>query len=178
VPTSYFFTFGSYAAQFSPGEVAKIQVQVHEGDWEFTEHLVTHWLPRVHEEATAPDLWDSVGKPTTLAVASSSPDLDNRPFTATERSQTSEALHRIEARLLVAQEFQATEVIVIREGFRHLEEVTDRIGRKDWLLLFIGQLVSLFFSLALSGPDSQQILDFAGNAMQFLWISAQSYLPN
>jgi hypothetical protein len=40
----------------------------------------------------------------------------------------------------------------------------------------MGQMVSLFFTLGLSATDSQQLLEFAGNALQFLWISAQNHL--
>ncbi len=65
----------------------------------------------------------------------------------------------IEARLLNIQEFQKAQIEVIRSGFLHLEEATARIGRKDWILLFMGQMVSLLFTLALSGtgfaPDSR-----------------------
>jgi hypothetical protein len=117
-------------------------------------------------------------KPTTLTTAATSPDLDNRPFTPTEQSNTVEALHRIEARLLSIQEFQEAQTETIRSGFQHLEEATARIGRKDWILLFMGQMVSLFFTLGLNGTDSKQILEFSGNALQFLWVSAQNYLTD
>ena len=176
LPTFDFFTFGLDTVEYSPGEIRKVEWRRHEQQWSTKEDLLEQWLQRLREDAK-PDLWASVGEPTTLTTAAVSPRLENRPFTESEVGDIVQALHQIETRLLSSiEEFQQGQTTLIRDGFQHLEEASSRIGRKDWILLFMGQMVSLFFTLGLSSANAQQILEFAGNALQFLWVSAQNYL--
>jgi hypothetical protein len=94
------FRFGFTNVECSPGKTFKVERTFTDGLWTNKGRQVERWLQRIHTEVTTPDLWASVGKPTTLTTAASSPNLDNRPFTPEEQRGTAEALRRIETRLL------------------------------------------------------------------------------
>ena len=124
-------------------------------------------------ESDAPDLWATIGQEKALSTAAASADLDNRPFTAAEQSLIATKLCEIKAHLLEDQEFAAEQAATIEREFAYLKEAAGRTGRKDWLNILLGGLISLAIGLALDPEKARGLLRLVGTVFQSLWGMAQ-----
>jgi hypothetical protein len=175
-PTGYFCIFGAHEITVSPGISKKIQDVFHEDDWRKKENACGKWLVLVKSEVDAPDLWATIGQEKALSTAASSPDLDNRPFTAAEQNLIATKLDEIKAYLLEGQQFAAEQAEFVKERFEYFEESSKRMGRKDWLNVLYGGLITLVVGVALAPDAAKDLLRLAATAFQSLWGTAQGLL--
>ena len=64
----------------------------------------------------------------------------------------------------------------VEREFAYQREASVRLGRKDWLNSFIGNMMSLVIGLMLDPVKAKGILRLAGEAFQSLWGMAAGYL--
>jgi hypothetical protein len=86
-------------------------------------------------------------------------------------------LDEINGYLLEGQHFAAEQSEFVERRFAYFKESSTRMGRKDWLNLLLGGLVSLAIGLALDPEKARGLLRLAGAVFQSLWGTAQGYLP-
>jgi hypothetical protein len=175
-PTGYYMSFGSSYMQWSPGRESKVESYQHLGDGSIKFSCCEMWLLELRKEVDAPDLWGSIAQETALPKAASSSSLDNRPFTAAERSLIAAKLDEIKAFLLEGQQFATEQAETVEREFAYLREASERLGRKDWLNNFLGVMMSLVIGLVLDPGKAKGILHLAGEAFQSLWGMAAGYL--
>jgi len=173
--TGYYITFGGIRMSYSPGASHKVESEKHEGMWSDKMVQLEQWLRRLRAEVDAPDLWASVGKEHELSDAASS-HLENKPFTVPEQTEIAAKLEELKQYLLPGQQFQIAQTKFIDDQFRYLRESSERVGRKDWLLITYGTLVSLAVALALPPERTTGFLQLAGVLLQSLWHRAQGLL--
>ena len=117
----------------------------------------------------APDLWASVGQERALANAAASEGVDNKPFTPVERQIISASLNEIKATLLSMQQFDGRQAAIIDNQFKYLDEAGQRMGRKDWLMLSFGTIVTVIVALSLTQEQGNGLLRLAGTLLRQLW---------
>jgi hypothetical protein len=127
----------------------------------------------LRKEVDVPDLWSSIGQEKTAA---SSASLDNRPFTAAEQNLIATKLDEIKAYLLEGQEFAAEQAATVEREFAYLKESSRRLGRKDWLNILHGGLITVIVGVALAPDAARALLRLAATAFQSLWGGAQEVL--
>ena len=154
-PTGYYFLFDFYGstsehwAEFSPASGSPLH-SVHAGSWEFQRDYVLAWITFLKREIEAPDLWGAICQEMKLAEATISVDIPNTPFSPEERETILEQLDEIEAHVLDTHSLAADQAKFLKKQLSYLKESSSRLGRKDWLTLALGAVVSVAISV---GPD-------------------------
>lgn len=100
------------------------------------------WTDEVKYEIEAPDLWAEVLQAAKILEAAQAPGASNAPFTADEQAVI---VRRIdEAKQLVEEKPDLADVqkAAISQGLDYAKESRGRLGRKDWLLMFYGGVIS------------------------------------
>jgi hypothetical protein len=104
-----------------------------------------------------------------LSNVASSADLDNKPFNAEEQKLIIQKLDEIKNFLLEDQAYDVEQAETVERNFGYLKESAQRLGRKDWLNIVLGVLVSQIVTLALDPEKARGLLALAGTALQSLW---------
>jgi hypothetical protein len=164
------------ALSYSPGEEHAVDFQEVEGGWSDIREALGLWLRCLHRQLTAPDLWASIGQESVLSTAASS-TVDNQPFTATEQHLIATKLDEIKGHILENQQFAADQAEFVEERFAYFKESSTRMGRKDWLNVLYGGLITVIVGVALAPDAAKSLLRLAAAAFQSLWGMAQGQLP-
>ncbi len=167
-PTGFYFLFGGYRVRFSPGSTRKVDHEEHRDSWDIKGRQLALWLGRVKGEHEAPDLWAAVERERELGDAAAS-SIENSRFTADELPKIQQSLGELKAYLIAGIQLQAEQAAFVEHQFRYLEESSRRFGRKDWLMLLYGTLVSMAVAVALPADSASGLLRLAGTLLHGLW---------
>ena len=172
--SGYFCRFGFITLEYSPAKATIIDKRIFS---KVSERLALfRELLRLLKSESVPDMWGSLEE-TALTKAASSPALDNRPFTPAEQNLIAARLDEIKNHLLESQRFAAEQADFVEQRFEYLKESSRRMGRKDWLNVLYGGLITVVVGLALAPDATRTLLRLAAAALQFLWGEVQGYLP-
>jgi hypothetical protein len=175
-PTEYFCKFAGYWIEFSPGPNERVENSEHHDNWVRKRDTAKLWLRELRKEMHAPDLWASIIDEKSLSTAASA-TVDNQPFTAAEQHLIDTKLDQIKGHILEGQQFAADQVELVEERFAYFEESSKRMGRKDWLNVLYGGLITVIVGVALAPDVAKSLLRLAAAAFQSLWGMAQGQLP-
>jgi hypothetical protein len=173
-PTGYFVLFGGFGVSISPGPEQR--VQHYENGKETGDQLCQLWLQELREEVDAPDLWASVAEERVLSDAAAT-SADNRPFTESEQTLIARQLRELQSHVLEGQTLQVKQLEFIEERFMYLTAASERIGRKDWLILALGTFVTIIVGAAFAPDQAKALLGMAGTLFKWVWAGASTLLP-
>jgi hypothetical protein len=116
------------------------------------------WAAEVRYEMDTPDLWAELRRVPQVLAASQTPDASNAPFTPNEQSEIARRLDEIKK--LVREQFELTteQLAVIDQRLDDAEEASKRLGRKDWVAVFYGAVMSTFMTDAVPPNVIQTVL--------------------
>jgi len=167
-PSGYHFTFDKQAssypnvwiARYSPGENQREETR--EGSVEDIANLAVHDWPRfLQRELTAPDFWGQLASnPLVLAQASTTDD--NSRFRDDEHEELLRRLASIESRLIEFYGDTLPRLSAIEKRMEEIRNASTRIGRKDWIMLVVGQLFNLVATLGLDGEKAREVFELVG----------------
>jgi hypothetical protein len=86
-------------------------------------------------------------------------------------------LDEIKGHILEGQQFAADQAEFVEERFAYFEESSTRMGRKDWLNVLYGGLITVIVGVALAPDAAKALLRLAAAAFQSLWGMTQGQLP-
>jgi hypothetical protein len=145
-PTGYFFQFdyvegdfthpSSRVARFAPGsehpkEASRCR------SWQDMLHALSRWLGYIRRETEEEDLWEKEEYEKFQSWIS-----PNSKFTPTELHSIDVGLDRVE-KLLVSHSDKAERTLVdISDNIKYLKSTAKKSGRRDWLMMFIGVVIS------------------------------------
>jgi hypothetical protein len=113
-------------------------------DWAVLENTFHSWAEEVQLEVESPDMWEEIRQSSELLDASSG-ELANTPFTESELAQISKQLREVKTYVREVCSLTAEEAADVEKRFDDAEKASRRMGRKDWLLLFLGTLFPLIY---------------------------------
>jgi hypothetical protein len=113
---------------------------------------VDEWAEEIERYASMPDLWAELASDREVITRASAPDVENAPFTESERSDVVKQLAEIRRYAKTALRLSDQRMEELDGRLRYLEEATARVGRKDWLLIAIGTMFSIAVA-AIIPPD-------------------------
>jgi hypothetical protein len=158
--TDFFFAFESKRgvpySVFSPGEEITIEADYPES-WQDQQTEVRRWLRYLKNEISQPDLWEEVYKYQTPEIGRPSEDTNNSSFTFTEVEHIQLKMEEIRAYLLKNYAKNDTQIKLVNEKLDYLIQSSKKFGRKDWLNIAIGTLVTLSSALALPPEHTKTI---------------------
>ena len=148
-----------WIARYSPGEGQREEAR--KGQSRHT-NLAAHDWPRfLQRELTASDFWAQLASnPLVLAQTSTSDDISY--FRDDEREELLRRLASIESRLIELYGHTPPGLSEIEKRMEEIRNASTRMGRKDWVMLTVGQLFSLVTTLGLDGEKARAVLELVG----------------
>lgn len=135
------------------------------GPWnEVVETTFPEWLSFVEREVSAPDLWGQLSAERELVDAASGP-AENTPFAPEERAQISAQLEEIREFLFATEDVSAEQQRTIESRLRYLEEATGRLGRIDWVNIFVSTILQFAVNAVVSTGTVQDVLRMAAQGI-------------
>jgi uncharacterized membrane protein YraQ (UPF0718 family) len=107
---------------------------------------------------------------------SGDPRLSNTSFTPKEQTYLAQQLKEIHQFVEKTEQLQDDQKRFLEERFAYFDESSKRLGRKDWLNLFMGALLGTVINLAIPPDKISEIFRFASTALGRLF-SAPLSLP-
>lgn len=159
---------GDYLLQFTPGSESRVQT-VLGVDVETALGYVHEWLVNLQREATEPDLWAQIAaEGEVFSDAISGLAAANTPFKADERKRIAQGLDEIRAQLAAQHELSEQQLTAIDKGFAALKAASERVGRKDWVLMLGGTLMGIIGGAALPPNVVKGLFHIVGEVFQWL----------
>jgi hypothetical protein len=157
--TGVLFTFKSQPSEFEAppngivlagrADVGVARINVIDG-WPKQMDGFSEWLERLKAELDVPDLWAELRHDDrAVFTVVADPSAENTPFTEDEREEIARVLAELTAEVKDSFALTADSIKLLDAGVAQLIDDSQRIGRKDWLLLFIGVMVSIAVTAAI-----------------------------
>lgn len=127
------------------------------------------WATAVVAWAEIPDLWEIRHNWTSLSDAEYA-GTPNTPFTPEERADISGQLAVIREQIKKTYDLTAEQEAKIDARFEEAEKASERLGRKDWILLFGGAVFSLILTDVITPDIAQHILMLAVHGLEHLFL--------
>lgn len=141
---------------------------------------IADWAANVRRISELPDRWADIKRSETLiADIQGSQGAENTPFTQDEQAQIAAQLDRIRETLADRFELSRGQVEHIAERLDEAEQASKRMGRKDWLLLFGGSVLSLILTDVVTPGIAEHIFTVVihGIAHMFTGASEPPQIP-
>ena len=123
--------------------------------------VVRKWVDILRREIDTPDLWTSIASGQSSVMQATATASENTPFTAPERAQVAIFLEDIRTYIQTNSRLSTDKFNIVVEKLAYLEQAADRMGRKDWLNLFLGVLVSMTVQVGMEKSVFQDLLSVA-----------------
>jgi hypothetical protein len=152
--------------------------QAAERAWQVIVDAVARWAAVVKRECVDPDYWSELQRGTEFLVNAQGKEFGNTPFTVAERRQIAHELSVIKEYVKRTYSLSLEQMEHIDTRFDEAEAASSRMGRKDWLLLFGGAILSLVLSYAVPPEAVQHVLTMTAHSLgQLFGTSAAAQLP-
>ena len=125
--------------------------------WQALIERVSGWVQDVKRDLNTPDLWAELQRETKLLGADSNAVIENTAFTAEEQKQIAERLRELAKHVSQMHSFSKAQIEALDKKLDYLVDASRRLGRKDWLNVFIGVILGYALTAALP-PESARII--------------------
>jgi hypothetical protein len=151
-------------------QVGDIEVgSIYHADWQATLERVGSWAWRAKHYINTPDLWANLRSARTTLASSRFEALANTVFNRYEQSEIAERLSEIKTYIRETYSLSTAQMSRIEARLDDAEEASRRLGRKDWLLLFGGTILSLIITDLVPPEVVQHIFTATLHALQHLF---------
>jgi hypothetical protein len=105
--------------------------------------VVGKWVDILRKEIDTPDLWATISSGNSSLMQATTTASENTPFTAQELVQVVLFLGKIRAHIQTNSGLSPDKLNIVVEKLSYLEQAANRLGRKDWQILFLGVLTTM-----------------------------------
>jgi hypothetical protein len=127
--------------------------------WYRVEEQIGLWLSEVKWHVNMPDLWAELQRKRGLLAAISDDAVENTPFTDAERQQIAEQLQELKEYVGRTRSLSEPQMRLLDERIDYLVDAAKRVGRRDWLLMLAGVMLSYVLAVELPPETARDILD-------------------
>lgn len=124
-------------------------------------------IKRILRETGTSDLWEELKSG--RGILGSQKDIENTSFTAIEQTEISAWTRQLKEHLKTIPELDPAAVSEIEDRLEHLEKASERVGRKDWVMMFNGAITSLILSDFLPAQTVEHIIMMAVQGLGHLF---------
>ncbi len=165
---------GDYLLHFEPGDESRVEVFSGISLQSALRHM-EHWLANIKRETTEPDLWAQLAaEGEAFSAAIGGLETANTPFTPDERRRIAQGLDDIKAQLAAQYDLSVQQLRAIEGGFAALKAASERVGRKDFVLMLGGTLMGIIGGAALPPDTVRGFFHIVGQVFQ--WLLQQGHL--
>lgn len=170
-PTGHYYKFdyadgGGHAAEFSPGLDRAVE-SADSDDWDTQRALARHWVACLKRELDAPDLWGRLAGERALITAPTD-SAPNEKFSRGEINRVTASLVEIREYARSSLSLSDEQARVVEARLEYLQAASERMGRKDWMVLALGVLTNIVISAAFTPSAAQEFFRFAGQVLQWV----------
>ena len=126
--------------------------------WYRLKERVEAWLREVRTDLEMPDRWAELKQVAAVLGTAQSDGASNAPFTADEQAEISRQLDEIKNIVRANFELTSEQFAVIDKRLDEAKEASERVGRKDWVLIFYGAVMSTLMTDAVPPGVIQTVL--------------------
>jgi hypothetical protein len=176
-PTGFYYKFGTYGDEYSPGLNARI-VRIDFGyrKWDVRGAALRQWLLELKTQYEALDLWQELLKERQLYELAVAPQLENTQFSIEEKNFVRKQLDDLRKEITSMHNLQLQQAAALENGFLYLSDSMERFGKRDWFNLAIGTLVNVAIAATLSPDVARDLLHRFLSAIQPLFNAALNLL--
>jgi len=117
---------------------------------------IREWADEVQLTAAA-DYWEAMRRSRETIATIERRDSANTPFTQGEQRQIAAQLQAIKNQIAEKFELSSEQMERIEERLDDATEASKRMGRKDWLIYFLGTITALIITATVTGGVGEQI---------------------
>ena len=151
-----------YFVRYKPGNNEPLTV-VNAGKWNYlTSHILT-WISSLQADLNASSPWHAFAEAESFGRFATGSD--NPSFTNQEQALVATAIG--EVKLLVSSQSQLSSdrIRILENDLDHLSEAVKRVGKKDWILMFVGWGVNAALTNALSANVLSQVFQIMSDRL-------------
>jgi hypothetical protein len=111
--------------------------------WPLVEERVQRWAREVKRDVDTPDLWAELRSRQRILRGAGYEDLQDTPFTSDERTEIVQQIRQIAEYVHKTYSLSAAQTLSMEAKLDYIASATSRVGRKDWLLMFSGVILSV-----------------------------------
>lgn len=172
--SDYYFQFKIYDKSFSwsysPGTSL---LDVSGGgtiieDWNDMHEAAEIWMESIKKDINEPDLWANLPETSDSLWQSTVSEYENSRFTNDEHTIIVQGVQKIRE-FVIEFGIANNEIKLLDNKLDYLVESSKKLGRKDWILVAWGTLLSVITSLALDSNSAKTIFEIAGKAFNDLY---------
>jgi hypothetical protein len=144
-PISFLFQYRRSVSAGYPEEVPAGELYPYSDliEWDKICSRFGEWLDGIRKYIVymdEPDLWGRLGA---LRAAMADTGFDNTPFTLSEQNTISARIKEAKEYIRTSGELTNEQISQVDARLDHAEEASERIGRKDWLMMVTGSILGL-----------------------------------
>ena len=159
IPSDSYMTLDYYRAFTATGKIPDgPPVGVSSPEWSSVVDSVQRWATMVVETRDDPDLWETLRRGKEVLRGAIGNGLKNTPFTLPEQAGITRQLGEIKDYIRQERLLSGEQLALVEARFDQAEEASRHLGRKDWVLLFSGAILSLVVADLLPPSVAEQIL--------------------
>jgi hypothetical protein len=158
---------GDYAVKSLVGDGGERPHQFY--NWE---PLISHirlWLQVLKNDLDTPDLWAELQRDAELLGVGFNKVTDNTPFTADEQKEIAARLQELAKSARDTYSLSQEQIRALDAKMDYLITASGRLGRKDWLTVYIGAILSFILGAALPSESVHGLLLTSLRAMGLLY---------
>ena len=126
------------------------------------------------EDLKEPDLWHDIEAAREIFDSASTEGADNAPLTPEERTEISAQLAAIKESIRNTYTLSSDTLSRIEARLDEAEQASRRMGRKDWLLLFSGTVLTLIVTDIVTPDVAQHIFTMALQSLGHLFVRGRN----
>ena len=126
--------------------------------WQNVVSRVSGWLEDVKRDLDTPDLWAELQRETELLGIGSVEVTENTPFTLAEQKEIEERLRERARYVSLTYSLSGAQIQALDAKLDDLVEASRRVGRKDWLNIFVGTIAVYILTAAVPPESARGIL--------------------
>jgi tetrahydromethanopterin S-methyltransferase subunit G len=130
-------------------------------DWSQLITQIEEWAKEVKYESDTPDFWEELKKSERLLAAVQAEESSNALFTADEQAEVARQIEGIKRQIRTSYELPAEQLAAIEQKLDEVREASQRVGRKDWVLILYGAAVGMFVNDSVPSHVVQGVLAMA-----------------
>ncbi|THD68420.1 MAG: hypothetical protein E7813_10340 [Bradyrhizobium sp.] len=158
---------GYYVGQYVVGDASAWPYSP--GGWESLMPRVSRWLEEVKRDLETPDLWAEFQREAKLLEAGSNAVTENRPFTPKEQREIAARLQELAKYEKETYPLSPVQTKALDAKLDYLIDASNRLGRKDWLTVFVGAILGYILTAALPPESVHGLLQTSFRVMGLLY---------
>ncbi|MGC2373130.1 MAG: hypothetical protein WA484_04565 [Solirubrobacteraceae bacterium] len=159
-PSGAYFVFGGVAGDYVSCYLAgegPVEERTGLSQYRLTQQ-VQFWLAHLKLDIDTPDLWAQLQGEAELLGAVFDEATENTPLTSAEQEEITGQLRELRDYVSRTYSLSEAQTRLLEEKLDYLAAATSRVGRKDWLLMAAGLMLSYVLGAALPPEAARDIL--------------------